>query len=271
VTLRRTSGVLARSGLASWPSTVCTGCRGARAVQDAGSKAKSTHVRATTIASGQERSLSGVFSEPMAGVDPRRWSRSMTIVAAGWGRAMASEELCIHDLVAASCSTCKPSRFPKTVWVSGGGQSFHRSRSCPALRRGQDRVERWGGEVADVRSVSRNEAFAKGYQPCERCFSQTTVDETSVWRNPTEARAPQRDPATVFVCLEEYGYDTRARRACFHRSARCEQLLARRAAVGGRVVRVDTSAARRRRMQPCTECLQPLASRSPGTATNRRS
>jgi hypothetical protein len=56
------------------------------------------------------------------------------------------------------------------VYVSRGwSEAFHRSRTCPALRRGQAAVTRRGGAAAPVESMTRGRAHADGRMPCRAC------------------------------------------------------------------------------------------------------
>ena len=39
-----------------------------------------------------------------------------------------ADELCMHDLTASQCGTCKspPAGVPRMVWITEGGDAFHR-------------------------------------------------------------------------------------------------------------------------------------------------
>lgn len=57
-----------------------------------------------------------------------------------------------------------------TVWMTlGSGQTYHATSSCGWLRKGQEAVERRGGEAAPLRSLPRSGAQAQGKAPCNAC------------------------------------------------------------------------------------------------------
>ena len=78
---------------------------------------------------------------------------------------------CEEDYLA-YCDRCKPHGYPKVVVVTlGWGYAFHRSAACEWLHRGQDSVERHGGEPAPVETVAIQVALGMGKVPCQACFA----------------------------------------------------------------------------------------------------
>ena len=81
---------------------------------------------------------------------------------------------CIHDNLPGQCgvSPCKvaPPGLATKVFVTKGGNVFHRSPECDALRGGQRKALRRGQEIHDVRPADVFDAMADGYSACIPCF-----------------------------------------------------------------------------------------------------
>lgn len=75
---------------------------------------------------------------------------------------------CKHGLASGTCSICGDGDEP-IVYISGGGQSFHRRPNCEALRGGQEKVGDRGGQISTVKPVSLREAERQGRRPCRTC------------------------------------------------------------------------------------------------------
>lgn len=70
------------------------------------------------------------------------------------------------------CARCKPSGLPKTVVISTGSKAaaFHSNGACEALRAGQERVRRSGGDPAPTMTVAVGVALSRGMFPCLVCL-----------------------------------------------------------------------------------------------------
>jgi hypothetical protein len=70
------------------------------------------------------------------------------------------------------CPDCAPAPqgMPKFVFTTAGGQVFHRSSTCKALREGQEYAIRLGMETHPPRRVSLAAARAEGRGECAYCF-----------------------------------------------------------------------------------------------------
>ena len=84
------------------------------------------------------------------------------------------------------CPLCKPKSLLQGVFVTAGGQAFHRSLDCEALQDGQHLVVKRGGTPADPTSVSMSTARRDGREPCLVCWpveSTTKPDRSPRPRN----------------------------------------------------------------------------------------
>ena len=70
-------------------------------------------------------------------------------------------------LTCGRCSTVLPDQ--ELVWVSGGGNVYHRNKGCASLLEGQVKVERRGGDCAPVLQRTRAWSQAVGRAPCWTC------------------------------------------------------------------------------------------------------
>ena len=82
---------------------------------------------------------------------------------------------CVHGMPDPSgCSYCRYAD-EGSVWISDGGAAFHRARDCEALAEGQRRVERWGGQVSEVRQVPHATAIRLSREPCLVCIGDAQM------------------------------------------------------------------------------------------------
>jgi hypothetical protein len=162
---------------------------------------------------------------------------------------------CIHGLAAGTCSICHAqSRFGAVVYISGGGQTFHRTSRCWALHRGQRRVEHWGGEVADVVRVSPAEALERGRQPCAACWIRQERELGTVREFDSGQPPDATSRARVWMSAEEYGRPGK-RSSLFHRTERCPALLDRQSPDGvHRPLEVPVGRALAHGARPCSAC-----------------
>lgn len=71
----------------------------------------------------------------------------------------------------AFCARCKPYPYPPVVVITrGSGEAFHASERCYWLVRGQNSVDRRGGQPASVETVALQVALGAGKLPCRACF-----------------------------------------------------------------------------------------------------
>jgi hypothetical protein len=68
------------------------------------------------------------------------------------------------------CSRCKPHNYPTTVYMTTGGDAFHKSPSCVALMEGQQKVADRGWQPAEVNDVNVQVALGSGRFACLVCF-----------------------------------------------------------------------------------------------------
>lgn len=169
---------------------------------------------------------------------------------------MDTPKLCAHELDPRTCMYCKPSPYPQVVYTSGGGESFHRTKSCWGLTNGQRKVERRGGTAAKVVARSPGAARNDNYVPCAICFGS---DETYSWTSspvaPTTSRsARDREPTEVWVVYAVYSVRSRARHARYHDSEACPRLTTTSHAEWSGITKVRWSTARSQGMRPCQDC-----------------
>jgi len=62
------------------------------------------------------------------------------------------------------------SQYPEHVYLSSGGNVFHKAKNCAGLIEGQKKVRRRGGTPGLVRPVALKQAKNKGREPCLVCF-----------------------------------------------------------------------------------------------------
>ncbi|MFE1176854.1 hypothetical protein [Streptomyces sp. NPDC058773] len=81
-------------------------------------------------------------------------------------------ERCIHDLVVQQCVDCAPvpEGLVKFVYVTAGGEVFHRLSGCKALEEGQEYALSMGMETHPRRRVALAEATGEGRGACAYCF-----------------------------------------------------------------------------------------------------
>ncbi|KIX79083.1 hypothetical protein ACIA6E_19445 [Streptomyces sp. NPDC051815] len=82
------------------------------------------------------------------------------------------DERCVHDLVVSYCVDCAPvpEGMVRFVYVTAGGEVFHRSSACRALEEGQEYARSLGLENHPRRRVALAEATADGRGACAHCF-----------------------------------------------------------------------------------------------------
>jgi len=73
------------------------------------------------------------------------------------------------------CPMCRPKSLSTVVYVTAGGQAFHRSLDCEALQDGQHLVAKRGGTPADPTSVSVSAAKRDGREPCLVCWPREST------------------------------------------------------------------------------------------------
>ncbi len=162
--------------------------------------------------------------------------------------AEVSGDECIHGLTPATCTTCRLNRRPH-VYITGGGASYHTDRDCPARRRGQNKIDRKGGDVANLELVSRSEADRRGYAPCGRCGHLASLIELQPPPTPRKRRT------TTWVCFEEWAHPSLQSDGLFHDRRKCEALADRVQELGGKSEQMDRDAARRC-LKPCPTCVR---------------
>lgn len=89
------------------------------------------------------------------------------------------------------CPQCKPKSLSKVVYITAGGQAYHRSLHCEALQDGQRLVEKRGGTPDDPTSLSMGAAKVGGRQPCLICFPPPLAPT-----KPRNTSRPQNSGAT---------------------------------------------------------------------------
>lgn len=57
----------------------------------------------------------------------------------------------------------------RIVYVSSGGRVYHRDKTCPALKKGQDKVEQRGGALGIVETMLESRAVRLNRDPCRTC------------------------------------------------------------------------------------------------------
>lgn len=65
-----------------------------------------------------------------------------------------------------------PGGVPRMVWITKGGDAFHRDPDCAALIAGQGYAERLGQRTHEPESVAYTTARASGRSACLYCFPQ---------------------------------------------------------------------------------------------------
>jgi hypothetical protein len=154
------------------------------------------------------------------------------------------DERCEHNMVPDQCTYCLASK--RAVYISGGGQSYHDDRKCSALRRGQGKIERSGGEVAHVETVSVSEAERRGYEPCGHCTGLVSTQEIPAAPHVVLA-------AQVWICAEERSRKSLRANGRYHERKNCVALTARVRELAGTVQRIDRGAAKRL-LKQCPSC-----------------
>ena len=78
---------------------------------------------------------------------------------------------CIHGLAAPDCHYCKPppAGIPRTVYITYGGNRFHKEFAGPSLDEGQSDADVRGDQVHDRRAVGWAEV-SETRSPCKTCF-----------------------------------------------------------------------------------------------------
>ena len=95
-----------------------------------------------------------------------------------------NDERCDHEMLPGQCSYCKPPPrgLPQQVWITQGGQTFHASPTCPALRDGQRYAENLGMQVHPIVRQNVHEAMSVRGQ-CTACFSPADLAHYAEWKN----------------------------------------------------------------------------------------
>ncbi len=85
-----------------------------------------------------------------------------------------SFEICIHELPISSCSYCKHSKsdLPKFVYVTKGGDVFHKRKDCEALESGQLYASRMNLSTHEIEQVALNSVLDR--RVCEWCLPNAT-------------------------------------------------------------------------------------------------
>lgn len=89
------------------------------------------------------------------------------------------------------CPTCKPKSLSKVVYITAGGQAYHRSLDCEGLHEGQRFVAQRGGTPSDPTSVSVSAAKREGREPCLVCWPPQAAQSDGRLR-PEIRTKPQR-------------------------------------------------------------------------------
>jgi len=90
------------------------------------------------------------------------------------------------------CPQCKPKSLSKVVYVTSGGQAYHLSLDCEALRDGQQLVEKRGGTPADPTSMSVSAAKRDGREPCLVCWPSKSTAKPDRSSRPRKSGPPPR-------------------------------------------------------------------------------
>ncbi len=78
---------------------------------------------------------------------------------------------CRHALEQTDCPVCGEN--PRTVYIAGGGTTFHLRKDCPSLVKGQTKVERRGGVTSPITAVGRKAASQVEFRdPCRTCVKK---------------------------------------------------------------------------------------------------
>lgn len=84
-----------------------------------------------------------------------------------------ADERCVHELVVGQCTECSPvpPGLTARVLITRGGQVFHRTVHCEALRDGQRKASRrFHQDVHTPQNVPLSVALAEGRGACRPCF-----------------------------------------------------------------------------------------------------
>jgi len=81
-----------------------------------------------------------------------------------------SPSLCPHELPPAQCAICSARKSGARVWITGGGQRYHRQPDCGSLVYGQEWVEGRGGQATEPRKVTLDDAIQQGLVACADCL-----------------------------------------------------------------------------------------------------
>lgn len=85
-----------------------------------------------------------------------------------------SDERCIHDMLPGQCGQrpCKdtPRGLTARVYITEGGDVFHRLATCEALREGQRKARGRGQEIHEPRAMDVLDALAIHRAACIPCF-----------------------------------------------------------------------------------------------------
>ena len=80
-------------------------------------------------------------------------------------------ERCVHGMLKSTCAGCKTLGRPR-VFLSGGGDTYHRSATCPAFLIGRRKAQWRGRENRPVEMVNEFEASLRDFIPCQACFGK---------------------------------------------------------------------------------------------------
>lgn len=82
-----------------------------------------------------------------------------------------SQSRCIHDFLPGQCAICQvPEGLTPRVYITGGGEVFHRDPGCAALLAGQNKARSRRRRIHRPRQLPLVEARIKGRGACTWCF-----------------------------------------------------------------------------------------------------
>lgn len=114
---------------------------------------------------------------------------------------MRTAEPCPHGTRQEWCASCRTKGAP-AIYITSGGQVYHRTVQCNALRQGQRRVERHGGTPAAIESVALGSERLGGRAPCSVCkktglFADFVVGADGTRPRPAPASYMENGPDNI--------------------------------------------------------------------------
>ena len=83
---------------------------------------------------------------------------------------------CKHGIPSGFCATCRAFSQPP-VYLSAGGDTFHRTTQCPAYLEGRRKADRAGFSLYELQRVTRLRALDLGRVSCLYCYPPRTGED----------------------------------------------------------------------------------------------